>query len=212
MKKFRTNSMLDDLTGRAFARLTVVSYVGYRKWNCRCECGALIVALGYNLKSGHTKSCGCLASELITKHGLSGSRLQRVWANMKRRCCDQNDDSYKDYGGRGISVCDEWLSDFKTFSEWAFKNGYADNLDIDRIDNGLGYCPSNCRFVTHKTNMNNTRRNVVLEFNGKSKTLAEWAERLNVTHDMLRKRLRLGWSVERVLTVPVKSQYIRKRA
>ena len=112
---------------------------------------------------------------------------------MKQRCYNINYTYYKDYGGRGIAVCDEWLNDFQAFYEWSMNNGYKDNLTIDRIDNNKGYSPNNCRWVTRKTQVQNRRNNVYITYDGKTQTLSQWADELGVRYNTLVLRHIRGW-------------------
>lgn len=205
-----------DRTGERFGMLVITRFIRVDKnwnyiWECKCDCGNIINVRYNNLLNGSTKSCGCLKRERTiersTKHGLSGSqgnytRLYRIWLNMRRRCNNRRDQDYPYYGGRGIKVCKEW-DNYAAFHDWAMKNGYADHLTLDRINNNGDYCPENCRWATRKEQARNTRQNHFITFNGKTMTIAEWAEYLGVSSTVLRTRLYRGWPIERALTRPV---------
>lgn len=201
-----------DLTGQKFGRLTVIERAENKHnnsaWLCKCECGALCVVQSCSLRSGRTKSCGCFQKEQITKileiHGQAKgnhTRLYNIYHGIKKRCYKKDEKSFNRYGGKGITMCNEWLNDFQSFYDWAMSNGYADNLTIDRIDNSKGYFPDNCRWVTYKVQNNNTSRNHLITYNGKTQTMAQWAFEMGINYDTLRARInRSHWSIERALT------------
>lgn len=150
---------LKDLRNKKFGDLIVLneSYMRINNatyWKCKCSCGNEKPIFSGNLILGKATSCGC------KKQKTQFVRLRRIFNNMKQRCYNPLHTRYKDYGGRGIKICDEWLSDHKTFYDWAIKNDYTDNLSIDRIDNDGNYEPSNCRWVTMKVQQNNRRNNI----------------------------------------------------
>ena len=124
----------------------------------------------------------------LYRHGLYKTKLYRVWEKMKSRCNNPNNRNYPDYGGRGIFICDEW-NDFVPFYEWSQENGYEEGLTIDRIDNDGGYSPDNCRWVTQTENANNKRSNKWIEWNGETKTIAQWARTMDIKYGTLFRRL-----------------------
>lgn len=201
------------MIGKQFGKLTVIKEAGRTKdrailWKCRCDCGCETVVRGINLRSGNTRSCGCINKErmhhlnLIT--GEYKSRLYGIWICMKTRCSNPNIPQYKDYGGRGIKICDEWKYDFRTFRDWAISHGYNDNLSIERIDNNGNYEPSNCKWSTLHEQNRNRRTNNMITFNGKTQCALDWAIELGMKPNTLFGRLHRGWSVEKTLTTPVK--------
>lgn len=182
------NPNVVDMAGSTYGRLTVLKRVendvsGNARWLCKCECGNEKIVLGRSLRTGRTRSCGCLLAEsskqrmtaMCTKHGFSNKKLYRVYMAMRERCEKPSASEYSSYGGRGISMCKEWRERKEAFFEWAMQNGYKEGLQIDRIDTNGDYCPGNCRWATRSENMNNIRKNVRFEHNGVSHTLAEWA-------------------------------------
>lgn len=206
-------SRLQDLTGKRFGRLVVLeraeSVNGRTMWKCKCDCGVECVKESYSLKIGDTRSCGCLHKDIIKitskKHGLSKHPLYKRYLKIKERCYNPNNKSYKDYGGRGIKMCDEWLNDFVAFYNWAMENGYEKGLEIDRIDNNKGYSPDNCRFVDRTIQANNRRTSHYLTLNGQTKTIANWSKEIHIDHSVIEQRVnKLGWSDEKALTTPVR--------
>lgn len=155
-----------DLAGQKFGRLTVIERApnapSGAAWLCQCTCGAHAIVSSNMLRTGRTQSCGCLAHELTklrnTTHGGSHTRLYHIWSNMRQRCHNSNSPAFNNYGGRGITVCPEWLHNFEAFQAWALSHGYRDDLTIDRIDNDNGYNPDNCRWATYSTQRKNQRR------------------------------------------------------
>lgn len=199
--------MILDLTDFEINNIKVISLAGIgndhrSRWNCLCHCGKNFVATGTEIKRGRVKSCGCLQRRI---NGLYRSRLYRIHHCMMSRCYLPKHSSYSRYGGRGISVCEEW-HDFMNFYNWAMSNGYDDKLTIDRIDNNGNYEPNNCRWVTRMEQSNNISRNRILEYGGKCMTISEWSRELGIDKNTFYKRIKSGWSVKRAITEPVNSQ------
>lgn len=206
-----------NIIGNKYGRLTVLSENGKKGknilWLCKCDCGNEINAISYNLKNGHTKSCGCLRNEVRAKkhsiHNESKSRLYRIWRHIKSRCLNPNVHHYKYYGERGIKICDEWKNSFMAFKEWSILNGYNDKLSIDRIDVNGDYEPSNCRWCDAKAQANNRTNNHKIEYRGEIKTLSEWSDILGIKEITLLKRINdYGWSVERAFKTPIRRKMI----
>lgn len=170
-----------DMKGQRCGRLSVVARAantksGKARWECLCDCGKTVIVTGVDLRSGHTTSCGCFHSERSSnilrsialgrtgnknnayRHGATKTKLYSVWSQMIQRCTNPNHKRYSDWGGRGITVCDEWKNDFAVFNDWAKESGYSDGLTLDRIDNDKGYCPENCRWATIAEQNRNKRK------------------------------------------------------
>jgi hypothetical protein len=190
------------LIGKRFGLLTVVEYLGSRagarRWRCQCDCGESIESTTGALNAG-TKSCGCLQRHAAARacisrsvHGLTGTRLYVIWRAMRSRCSNPKNIGWKDYGGRGIRVCDEW-SDFPVFKAWAFANGYDSHLSIDRRDNNGNYEPGNCRWAT-MIHQNRNRRSgfTPIVHDGQSLSVAEWSKKTGVPSATIRYRLARG--------------------
>lgn len=219
---------LIDLTGRKFGRLTVLGRAeNHGKdtfWKCQCECGNIKEVNGAKLKNGHTKSCGCLRTKRKIKsniqrnyhktHGMSETRLYRIYKKMYRRCYKPQTKYYENYGGRGITICPEWLGEhgFENFSKWALSHGYADNLSIDRIDNDKGYSPDNCKWSTAKEQANNTRSTVFLTYKGETKPASEWSEITGIRQDTLTMRKRNGWTDEECIETPLRGRMGKRKS
>lgn len=212
--------VIKDLTGQRFGRLVAIRQDGRDKygrvmWLCQCDCGSAKTIRSRDLTSGRTQSCGCLNKERIIElnkrrstHGGSYSRIYGVWSGIKVRCFDKNDPCYCNYGGRGITMCEEWKNSFEAFRDWALQNGYDNDAPkgkctLDRIDVNGDYTPENCRFVDIKTQDRNRRTNNRITYNGQTHTLVEWSELIGIKSATLSHRIHSGWSVERALTQPL---------
>lgn len=204
-----TNPQFKDLTGQTFGRLTVLSFAGIRRrgksyWLCECACGAQTIAWGSNLRSGKTRSCGCLLKDYRSKkwrtHGKSNTREYKAWCDMLARCNNRQQRGWRYYGSRGIRVWKGWQSFENFLADMGPTPSYKHS--IDRIDNDGDYEPCNCRWATKKEQANNCRSTHWIAFNGKTQPLQIWAEELGICPSMIRKRLKRGWSVERALTTP----------
>ena len=199
-----------NLIGEKYGRLTVVERaenMGVQTaWRCVCDCGNKITVRTNSLRTGNTRSCGCLHQDSPDKHiihGLCNHPLYSVWYGIKARCNNPSSMNYPRYGARGIKVCDAWENDFLTFYEWSIRSGWEHGLTIDRIDNDGDYCPENCRWVTHEVQNNNTRNNVNITYNGKTQTITQWANELGINESTLRKRISRGWDIDKALSTKV---------
>lgn len=208
MKKFQ------DLSGQRFGRLVVLyrcSDGKHYKYKCLCDCGNETEVAADHLRSGHTTSCGCERSIVCSKvhktHGMSKTRLYKLWGNMIERCENPKNNRYKVYGAKGIKVCDEWHK-FEVFQEWALKNGYDESLtkkeiSIERIDVSGDYCPRNCKWIPLKEQHYNKSNTRYIAYNGKKQSLSLWSAETGLSEGCITSRLdKLGWSIEDALTTP----------
>lgn len=207
-----------DYVGQKFGRLTVTNEtrkvldkkknVWRTQVKCICDCGNEKWAKPVSLFNGDCTSCGCRYAETKKelgqrrhsgeiyspgnyRHGLKDSRLYSIWANMKTRCHNPKSTNYKWYGAKGISVCDEWLTDFKKFYDWSMSHGYRDDLELDRINSDFNYTPSNCRWITHHDQVLNQNRVILIRYNNEVKPRERWAEEFNLYSDMMARRMQL---------------------
>lgn len=197
--------------GQGFGFLTVVGYAGSNKngkslVKCTCDCGNNTICLLGHLKNGNTKSCGCIALKnkyKAIKNDVNYKLIVRRHQCILDRCYCNKHHAYKNYGGRGIIMCAEWKNDFVSFFNWCIENGFKKDLDIDRIDNNGNYEPDNCRFVTRRENTNNRRNTILIEIDGVTNPLSEWADISGLNYGLLLDRLDYGWGVKDLL-MPVK--------
>lgn len=203
---------VDAMIGRKFGRLTVEAYHSHGagrmlKYTCRCECGGMAICYGNNLRTGTSKSCGCLQKERTsaarTTHGKRHTRVWQAWMSMKNRCYTTSAPGYKNYGGRGISVCERWRHSFENF--------YADMGEqpttkhtLERLDTNGNYEPENCEWATYTKQARNKRSNRMVDLHGDRRCLAEWIELLGLDPVLVKTRIGRGWSAERALTTPKK--------
>ena len=186
-----------NLVGKRFGRLEVLKRVENTKrkltyWLCKCDCGNTKVIRGTHLVAGKIKSCGCISIEKVKKrqttHNLSKTRLYHIYLGIKARCYNPKNECYRIYGGRGITMCDDWKNDFLSFYNWAINNGHREDLSIDRIDVNGNYEPNNCRWATPKEQSNNTRRCIYVTYNNETHTITEWARFFGIDEEVIRTR------------------------
>lgn len=205
-----------DITGQRFSRLLVLRRVENDQfnnacWECKCDCGNTVIVTGSSLRRGHTKSCGCLQkekaamvmSETMSRHHKTDHPLFIIWGSIIKRCENPNCKAYKNYGGRGITICDEWRNSFERFYQDLI-DGYSPGLELDRIDNSKGYYKENCRWTTTKENCRNKRNNHLVETEWGKITIAELTERLygpnytRTNYCKIYKQIKRGWSIEKI--------------
>ena len=198
--KYRMKSIIKK--GDKYNRLTAIKFShknehGSQFWTFKCTCGNLITTIVSGVKNEGTKSCGCFTKDRIYQHGMIKTKVYSCWHSMKDRCLNKDNQNYKNYGSRGIKVCKEWME---------FKNFYKDmgdapkNKSLDRVNNNKGYYKSNCRWSTRTEQQNNTRKNIFLTYRNETKTVSQWAVKLNINKYTIFTRLRRNFSIEKALT------------
>ena len=201
-----------DLAGLVFGKLRVIAFAGVGaghnpKWECQCECGNLTIVFGANLARRNTTSCGCFRRSKRVANPIQGHPDYSVFRSMMARCFNKNLSQYHYYGGRGITVCDRWMSG----GFWVFNSDMGDRpaLDytLDRIDSNGNYEPSNCRWATRVQQGRNKRNNRLLVYQGRTLPLSEWAEILKMSESIIDSRIRRGWSVEKCFETPVDTRF-----
>jgi len=201
-----------DLTGVRFTRLLVLKrdFKGQTnknvKWLCICDCGEKKSCQAIHLRRESIKSCGCLQREQNDAnrytHGLSKTPEYNIWTNIKSRCGNPKNNSYKDYGGRGIYLCQRWLNFEHFYNDMGSRPSKIHS--IDRIDNNLGYSPDNCKWSTPIEQANNKTSSKIIKYKRISQSLADWSRDTGLNYDMLKYRINAGWPVERALNEPSK--------
>jgi len=180
---------------------------GEAMWLLKCDCGGEKTCTSAQFKT--IFHCGCMSgvnksnaakksykkgrANTNLKHGMYGTKIHNSWRGMRDRCRNVKHSYYEKYGGKGVTVCDEWLNSFESFRDWALVNGYEEGLSIDRIDNNGNYEPNNCRWSTRIEQANNTTNNRLIELFGSTKNLKQWCECFGFNYDKIRRRLNLGW-------------------
>lgn len=187
----------ENLVGKKFGRLQVISEEHSKNKGliekCKCMCGNITYVTKHNLVNGNTKSCGCLhrdvTRELLSTHKLSNTALYKKFAKMIERCENPNSKAYKNYGGRGIKICDEWRNDFTSFYNWSMSNGYKEDLTIERIDVNGNYCPENCKWIPLKEQAKNKTNTIRITYKNETHILADWARITGLNPQTIRNRL-----------------------
>jgi hypothetical protein len=199
-----------DLTGQRFGRLTALSRIKTpgkpSKWLCQCDCGNTSTPHTKSLTTGDTQSCGCIYKGPEPIHNMYKTAEYRAWGSLVQRCTNPNSRNWRNYGGRGITVCERWRNSFADFYKDMGPRPTPVH-QIDRIDNDGNYEPGNCRWATRSENQDNRRNTIMLALNGELKSITEWCKELNISKSTVQYRLKSGWEVERTLTTPPEDKY-----
>ena len=199
-----------DLIGQRFGRLLVIEKMVQRDrfkkvvWKCKCDCGNEHLINTKSLRSSNVQSCGWLRVELTTTHGKRNTREYSIWNQMKTRCFNSNHVYFNKYGGRGITVCNEWMLFENFFNDMGLA---PPKHTLERIDNNKGYSKENCKWATRKEQAVNRSSTKFLTFDGQTKSISDWAREIGIRIDTLHYRISRGWNIEKALTTPT----IRKR-
>lgn len=193
-----------DITGIKFGKVVALGrsvFIGVKnRWVFECECGNKFSSRKHNVTSGETASCGCYAKEQRLKgvktHGLSRTKFYRVWCSMRRRCNDPNVSEYKNYGGRGIKVCERWL-DFNNFYDDMYSS-YKEGLTLERTDNEKGYCKENCKWITHKEQHSNKRTTRLVTLDGETLCFRDTCKKFRINEGIAYSKLRKGMSYKQI--------------
>jgi hypothetical protein len=194
------------ITKGVLTSIEVVRIDNRTKVVCKCVCGNIKNVELHYFKTRLQKKCCCDISKQMSERGKKGrkyisfnNRIYQIWENMKQRCYNPKAKNYKNYGGRGIVVCDEWLN-FNSFENWAINNGYQDSLTLDRKENNLNYTSDNCRWITNLEQQSNTRKNIKITYKGETLHISEWARRTGLCKSRIGYRFKVGWPLDKVFS------------
>lgn len=200
-------SPIEKFIGKKYNFLKIISFShemkGKKYFKCKCDCGNKVIRRIDHLVRNESKSCGCIVGKQGT-HLKTNTRLYETYCGMKKRCYNKKSKSYKHYGAKGIKVCNEWLEDFSNFYDWAYKNGYNDELTIDRINVNKGYSPENCKWSTRQEQSYNKTTTHYFEYKNERKSIAEWSKITGIKSATLLYRINHNWDKNRVIEEPVR--------